>query len=388
MKYDYNKIIDRSKTNSEKYLLRKELFGTEDVLPMWVADMDIFTPPFVVEAIKKRANEPIYGYEEIPNSAFEAQIRWMKKRHNLNLKREWMLYSHSVVSTINVAIKAFSKVGDKIIVQTPVYYPFMRSVRFNNREILFNPLKKDEKGDYTFDFEDLKSKIDKDTKLLLLCSPHNPVGRVWKKEELLELATICLENDIKVLSDEIHSDLVYDPHKHIPFASLSKEISKITMTAIGPGKSFNLAGLSITTVAIEDDMMRDVFDKVHRSIHFSHGSVFSHVGFEVAYKEGEEWLDGLLIHLKENVLSLYNLLQTSNKISMNLPEATYLAWLDCANMKLSDEKIKELFIKEAKLGLNPGYIFGKDEGRGFMRLNFGVSKVTMNEALKRLEKIL
>ncbi len=388
MKYDYNLMIDRSKTNAEKYTLRKKLFGTEDVLPMWVADMDIFTPPFIVEAIKKRATEPIYGYEEIPESAYKAQIEWMKKRHGLEIKREWMLYSHSVVSTINVAIKAFSEIGDKIIVQTPVYYPFMRSVRFNDRKILFNPLKRDKMGDYRFDFEDLKKKIDKDTKLLLLCSPHNPVGRVWKKEELLELANICLENGIKVLSDEIHSDLVYKPYKHIPFASLSKEISKITITAIGPGKSFNLAGLSITTAVIEDEEMFEKFDKVHKSIHFSHGTVFSHVGFEVAYKKGEEWLDGLLEHLKENVLSLDNLLKSSDKISMNLPEATYLAWLDCSSMRLNDEKLKELFVKKAKLGLNPGIIFGKNEGRGFMRLNFGVSKVIMNEALSRLSKIL
>ncbi len=388
MKYDYNKQIDRAKTNAEKYTLRKELFGTEDVIPMWVADMDILTPPFIVEAMQKRAQEPIYGYEEIPKSAFEAQINWMKKLHDIELKREWMLYSHSVVSTINVAIKTFTKVGEKVIIQTPVYYPFMRSVRFNDREILFNPLKRDEAGDYSFDLEDLKNKIDSDTKLLLLCSPHNPVGRVWRKEELLGLAEICLENDIKVLSDEVHSDLVYTPFKHIPFASLSPEISKITMTAIGPGKTFNVAGLSITTVAIEDDVMREQFSKVHKSIHFSHGTVFSHVGFEAAYLGGEEWLKGLLKHLKSNVTALSDMLKQSDKISMPLPEATYLAWLDCSNMGLNDEKIKELFIKKAGLGLNPGSIFGKDEGRGFMRLNFGVSKPTMDEALFGLSKIL
>ena len=381
-------VYDRSRTNAEKYQLRQQLFKTEDVLPMWVADMDIVTPPFITEAIRERAQNPIYGYEMMPESAYKAQIKWMQRRHNLHVKREWIFYSPSVVASINLAIQAFTSIGDKIIVQTPVYFPFMSSITNNERHILRNPLKEDENGDYTFDLEDLKSKIDKDTKLLLLCSPHNPVGRVWKREELLALAEICLENDIKVFADEIHSDLIFDGYKHTPFSSLSDEIRDITITAIGPGKTFNLAGLAISTLFIADKKMHNNFEKVYKAVHFAEGTIFGHVAFESAYKEGDIWVDELMQYLSYNIELLEDMLKKHpNTLFCKHPQGTYLLWLDCRAFGLNDKGLRKLFITEGKLGLSPGTSFGK-EGSGFMRLNIAVPRATMQEAVKRIDKIL
>ncbi len=387
-KYNYNILVDRTSGNAEKYALRRKLFHTEDVLPMWVADMDIVTPPFITEAVSVRAAHTVYGYEEMPNSAFEAQIAWMKRHHDLVIEREWIFYSPSVVATINVAIQAFTKPGDKVIVQPPVYFPFFKSVANNNRQVVSNPLKQLENGDYTFDIEDLKSKIDTDTKLLLLCSPHNPVGRVWKRKELQAIADICLEHDIKVLADEIHSDLVYAPHKHIPFASLSDDVNNITITAIGPGKTFNIAGLSISTAVIANETIRRQFYEVYNSIHFAEGTVFGHVGFEAAYRDGADWHKGLMGHLSANVKALKSVCDMHrNKITLTIPEGTYLAWLDCSGMGLSDKALRQFFVEKAKLGLSPGTAFGK-EGTQFMRLNFAVPTSIMDQALLRLDQAL
>lgn len=385
---DYNAFSDRSVSNAEKYTLRKHLFGTENVLPMWVADMDIQTPPCVLNAVKARANHEVYGYEEMPDSAFEAQITWVKKRHGYEIQREWMMYSHSVVASISVAIQTFTNPGDKVIVQTPIYPPFFKQVSLNGREVLKNPLKQDAEGNAVFDLDDLRSKIDDSTKLLLLCSPHNPVGRVWKQEELEAIAEICVENNIVVFADEIHSDLVYAPNKHTPFASLSKEVEALTVTAIGPGKSFNVAGLATSTVIIADEAKRQAYDKVYQSIHFAQGNIFGHAGFEAAYTHGSEWLDGVLDHLHANAKALKTLLDGhADKISYNIPEGTYLAWLDCSKMGLSEKELRRFFIESAGLGLSPGISFGK-EGKQHMRLNFAVPKKSMDEALALLDLAL
>ncbi len=378
----------RDTSNAEKYTLREHLFGTEDVIPMWVADMDINTPSAVVNAVSKRAKHEVYGYEMMPDCAFEAQILWMQRRHDMAIKREWMFYSPSVVASINVAIRAFSKEGDGVIIQPPVYAPFESSIKNNRRKVVKNPLRRDCSGTYRFDLDDLKAKITCKTKLLILCSPHNPVGRVWERDELEALAAICLEHEIKVISDEIHSDLVYAPHVHTPFMTLSDAIRDITLTTIGPGKTFNLAGLSISTVVIGDALMREHFEAEYRSIHFAEGTVFGHVAFESAYREGEAWLDALLLHLQSHREQLHNILQQHHdKITCNIPEGTYLAWLNCDKMALKDTQLRAFFIEKARLGLSPGLTFGK-EGSGFMRLNFAVPSDIMDEALLRLKHAL
>ena len=388
MSYDFSRSASREKSNAEKYQLKEKLFHTTDLLPMWVADMDIDTPDFVIEAVQKRLEHPNFGYEEMPSSAFLAQIAWLKRHHDIVFKEEELLYSHSVVASMNVAIEAFSEVGDKIIVQSPVYPPFFKSVTQHNRKVLFNPLKKDVSGEYRFDFDDLRSKIDKDTKLLLLCSPHNPLGRVWRREELLELADICLEHNIVVFSDEVHSDLVFAPNKHIPFASLSEAVRENTLTAFGVGKSFNLASFAISTVAISNKVLREKYQKVYDKIHFAQGTALGHVAFENAYMYGDVWLCELKEHLQKNIIMLEEVCKKHNdKISFIAPQGTYLAWLDCSNMHLHERELRDFFVKEAKLGLSAGISFSK-EGSGYMRLNFAVSTEIMKEAMARLELAL
>ena len=388
MSYDFQTSVDRENTNAEKYVLREKLFGTEDVIPVWVADMDIDTPDFVLNAIKQRLNHPVFGYEEMPESAYLAQIEWMKKEHGIEFKLEDMFYSHSVVASMNAVIEVFSNEGDGVIVQTPVYPPFFHSVVKHKRELIKNPLRVLDNGVYTFDIEDLKSKINKNTKLLLLSSPHNPVGRAWKKEELEQILELCLENNIVVFSDEIHSDLTYEPNKHIPFASLSKKAKEITITAIGVGKTFNMAGFAISTVAIQNKELREKFSEVYKKIHFADGTVFGHVGFEAAYTHGKEWLEELKVHLLNNYEMLKGVCQKyPHAIKLTPIEATYLAWLDCRGMKLTDKELRKFFVNEAKLGLSPGISFSR-EGNGFMRLNFALSHAKMLKIIEQLENAL
>jgi len=388
MNYDFSTSAPRQHTNAEKYVLRQKLFGTEDVLPAWVADMDIDTPSFVLEAVKKRLEHPVMGYEEIPESAYAAQSAWMQKHHGVTFALEELFYSHSVVASMNATIEAFTKEGEGVIVQTPVYPPFFHAVRELNRKLVKNPLKLLACGTYTFDIEDLKAKITSDTKLLLLSSPHNPVGRVWKREELEAVLEVCAEHNIVVFADEIHSDLVFAPHKHTPFVSLSPRARELTITAIGTGKTFNMAGFAMSSIAICDVSLRQRFAKVYKKIHFAHGCSLSHVAFEAAYKEGQGWLEALKIHLMHNYAALQAVCEEfPHAIKLTPLEGTYLAWLDCRGMGLGDKELREFFVCEAKLGLSAGISFGR-EGSGFMRLNFAVASDTMSQIIQRLQNAL
>jgi len=386
--YDFSTSADRSDTNAEKYALRKQLFGREDIEPVWVADMDIDTPDFVLDAVAQRLKHPIIGYEEVPESALQAQCDWMLQRHGVVYKPQEMLYSHSVVASMCVAIEAFTQKGEGIIVQTPVYPPFFHSVLNLERKLIKNSLRQDADGVYRFDIEDFKAKIQSDTKLLLLCSPHNPVGRVWQKEELAAILEVCYENDIKVFADEIHSDLVYAPHKHTPFMALGKKAQEITVSAIGVGKSFNMAGFAMSSIVIQNENLRKTFQIAYDRVHFAQGSVLSHVAFESAYREGEVWLNALNVHLYNNFKLLEKLcLEYSEFLKLTPIEATYLAWIDCRGLGLKDRELREFFINEAKLGLNAGISFGR-EGSGFMRLNFALSSAKILEVLQRLQNAL
>ena len=388
MHYDFSKSACRKDTNAEKYTLREELFGTQDVQPVWVADMDINTPDFVLNAVKKRLEHPIVGYEEVPKSAFNAQREWMRKEHGFDFAVEDMFYSHSVVASMCVAIEAFTEEGDGVIVQTPVYSPFFHSVLDLGRELVKNPLHLSDEGIYSFDIEDFKAKIKANTKLLLLCSPHNPVGRVWRKEELEAILEVCVAHDIVVFADEVHADLVYEPNKHIAFATLSEKAKERTVTAMGVGKTFNMAGFAMSSVVVQDKELRKKFKKAYDRVHFAQGAALSHVAFEAAYTEGREWLISLREHLFQNYTLLKNLCAKYEEYIKITPiEGTYLAWLDCRGMELKDKQLREFFIKEAKLGLNAGISFGR-EGSGFMRLNFALSSQKMLEVIKKLDKAL
>mgnify|MGYP001809878400 CR=1 FL=1 len=380
---DEFRFIDRSGSNAEKYALREKLFHTKEVLPLWVADMDIATPECVSEALKERLNHPILGYEIMPDSAYAAQIGWVSAHHGFQMKREWLSYSPSVVASIGCAIRALSEEGDEVIVMDPVYPPFYAMVKENNRRLIVHSLKQDSVGIYRFDIEQLRTQITPKTKLLLLCSPHNPIGRVWSRDELLLLGTLCLEHGLRIISDEIHCDIVYKSHRHIPIASLSEELAGNTVTLIGPGKTFNMAGFSISTVCIASDTHRRAYEDERQRVHFGDGAVLSHVAFEAAYTHGAHWHRKLMEHLALNVRLIEEWCRKNPVIRFAPPEATYLAWLDCRGLGLGDRELREFFVHKAGLGLSPGLSFGK-EGSGFMRLNFAVPTALLEEALSKL----
>ena len=384
MKYDFSTSSNRENTNAEKYTLRVDKFGTNDVTPVWVADMDIDSPVFVQKAIQKRLEHPIYGYEEIPNSAFEAQISWLKRHHNTSYNIDEVFYSHSVVASINVAIESFSDIGDNIIVQTPVYAPFFTSIEHQKREVIYNELVINDNGLYVMDLKTLKKQINKKTKMLIFCNPQNPSGRVWQKEELEELVEFCIENNIIIFSDEAHCDLVYAPHKHTALSTI-KGAKDIVISAYGIGKSFNLSGLAMSTIYIQSEKLRLKFEYIYNKYHFANGNVLSHIAFEVAYKYGDDWITQLKIHLYENYLILKKICDKYPKLLTLMPvQATYLAWIDFSKLNISDKKIMNFLIKEAKLGLNRGIFFGHS-GKGYFRLNFAVSKEKMKIIAKQLD---
>lgn len=380
-------FIDRSGSNAEKHTLKEKLFGTDNVLPMWVADMDIATPACVLEAVSHRLEHPIIGYEIMHKDAYTTQCDWVARHHGWTINAEWLSYSPSVVASIGCAIRAFSEEGDEVIVQSPVYPPFYDMVRKNNRTLVLNALIQDTQEEYRFDLEDLKAKITPKTKLLLLCSPHNPVGRVWLRDELIALGELCVQNGIVIISDEIHSDIVFSGNTHIPLASISQKLSESTVTLIGPGKTFNMAGFSISTVVISSSVLRERYRKEQHRVHYGDGAVLSHVAFEAAYSQGDQWHKNLMNHLSTNRAMIEQWCVTHPIIGFHKPQGTYLAWLDCRALKMGDRELRDFFVKEAGLGLSAGLSFGK-EGSGYMRLNFAVAREVLQRALEQLSEAL
>ena len=384
-KYDFDEIIPREGTNCIKYDARDWIFNTNDVLPLWVADMDFRAPDFIVDAIKKRAGHEIYGYTFRSDSYYKSIIGWMKRRHNWDIKKEWISSSPGVVPGLTLTIETFSKPGDEVIVQPPVYFPFFDCIKGTKRKLIENPLKI-ENGRYTFDFDDLKKKITENTKLLLLCNPQNPGGMVWKKEELEALSGICLENNIIVISDEIHSDLIFNKNKHIPFAILSEEAAKNCAILMAPSKTFNVAGLSTSLVIIPDKTKFNRYERTLGVGHLGMGNIFGSVALEAAYSNGDEWLEQLLAYLWENFLLVETYFSKNlPKVKVMKPEATYLIWLDFTSYGMNDERLSKFIIKEAKVGLNNGGRFGTG-GNGWMRINIGCPRSILQEGLERLVK--
>lgn len=380
-------FIDRSLSNAEKYTLKQKLFGTDEVIPMWVADMDIATPSCVLESVRHRLQHPVIGYEIMSDMAYKAQCDWVERHHGWTMNREWLSYSPSVVASIGCAIRAFSQEGDEVIVQSPVYPPFYDMVRSHNRQLVLNALSPDECGEYRFDLEDLRAKITPKTKILLLCSPHNPVGRVWLRDELLALGELCAQNGIVIISDEVHSDIVFPEHAHIPLASISKALGEITVTLMGPGKTFNMAGFSISTVAIASSHLRDLYHTQLHKVHYGDGAVLSHAAFEAAYTHGDGWHKNLMAHLTANRTRIEQWCASHPVIKFCKPQGTYLAWLDCRALNRGDRELRDFFIHEAGLGLSPGLSFGR-EGSGYMRLNFAVAQDVLEQALEQLSQAL
>lgn len=382
--YNFDEIVPRKGTNCIKYDALEWVFNANDVLPLWVADMDFKTPDFIVEAIKERASHEIYGYTFKPESYFQAVISWMQRRHGWTVQKEWISSSPGVVAGLTVAIESFSKPGDEVIVQPPVYFPFFDCVKNTKRKLVENPLKI-ENSRYTFDFDDLKAKISDKTKLLLLCNPQNPGGMVWTKEELEELSAICIKNKVMVISDEIHSDLIYKEHKHIPFASISEETANNCAIFMAPSKTFNVAGLASSIAIIPNKTNFARYEKRLGIGHLGMGNIFGSVALEAAYTNGDEWLGQMLSYLWDNYLFLKEYFEENlPKIEVMPLEATYLVWLDFTAYGLNDNELSKFIIEEAKVGLNNGGRFGTG-GDGWMRINIGCPRNTLTEGLERLK---
>ena len=386
MNYDFDKIIDRRKYHSVKWDELETIFGVQDVLPMWVADMEFRSPKPVIEAIKKAAEHGIYGYTSRPDSYCQAIIDWMVKRHNWKVKKDWLSYSPGVVPALSFIIRAFTQPDDRVIVQPPVYYPFFRVIEDNGCHIVNNPLKV-ESNKYVMDFEDLEIKIDDPrVKILILCSPHNPVGRVWRKEELSRLGEICLKHNLIVVSDEIHADILFEGYRHTPFASISQEFAQNSITCTAPSKTFNLAGLQTSAIIIPNKKYCSIYNNILNSLALNKNNFFGLVALEAAYRYGEEWLNQLLSYLNENLEFLVKYFKERiPKIKVIKPEGTYLVWLDYRQLGFNAKDLNDFMLKKAKVALDDGYWFGK-EGEGFMRINIACSRSFLEESLKRIER--
>ncbi|MDD4569068.1 MAG: pyridoxal phosphate-dependent aminotransferase [Tepidanaerobacteraceae bacterium] len=384
--YDFDKVIDRSNNYSSKWDELGKMYGRDDLLPLWVADMDFMSPKPVIEAIEARAKQGIYGYTSRPESYFESVARWMKKRHDWDVKTDWMIFSPGVVPALSFIVNAFTHPGDKVLVQSPVYYPFFKVIEDNGRRVVNNPLLfKD--GRYTMDFDDLEEKVkDPQVKLLFLCSPHNPVGRVWTEEELNKLGRICIDNNILIISDEIHQDILYPGVKHTPFASISKEFALNSITCTAPSKTFNLAGLQTSTIVIPNKIYYDIYKNFMTRIHLLRNNAFGLVALEAAYTYGEEWLDQFLEYLDGNLKTLSEGIEKDiPQIKITKPEGTYLVWMDCRELGLDTKGLNDFMINKARLALDDGYWFGTG-GEGFQRINLACPRAYVNEALTRLKK--
>ena len=383
--FDFDKIINREYTASVKYDLRQQYFGNAGVLPMWVADMDFETPEFIRNAVIERARHPIYGYSIRPDAYYRSITEWLERRWRWKVQKDWILYSPGIVPAINFTVQTFTEPGDGVIVQPPVYFPFFNAIKNNGRKQISNPLVQKD-GRYSIDFEGLEEKA-KEAKLLLLSSPHNPVGRCWQKDELEQLAQICIRNNVLILSDEIHGDLILPGFKHTPTASLSEEIAANTITCIAPSKTFNLAGLATSSVIISNKELRRKFANALERIHITNGNIFGTVASMAGYNHGDVWLDELMQYIQNNFEFLKESIDENfEKLDITPLEATYLAWIDFRKTGLKDKEIKDKLIGEAGLGLSHGPLFGSG-GEGFQRMNLAAPLSVIEEAVERLAKV-
>jgi len=382
--YNFDEIIDRSGTDCEKYDSREKVFGSADVIPLWVADTDFRTPDFIIKAIQKRAAHEIYGYPIRPDTYCRSIQQWLLRQHNWHINTEMLSCSPNVVVGLASLVLSLTQPGEGIIVQPPVYFPFFHVVQGNDRSLIENPLVM-ENGRYRFDLDDLKSKIDKNTRMLLLCNPHNPGGMSWTREELEALGKICIENQIIVVSDEIHADLVLPGRKHIPFAMVSEEHAKICITAMAASKTFNVAGLSSAFLIFTNPELYRPYKKFINATHISSGNFFGMIATEAAFTHGDAWLEQLIAYLDGNRTFTEDFIkQRIPKIRIVHPEATFLIWLDFSDFGLSDDQIVKKLVA-CGVGLSPGYLFGTG-GIGFMRLNFGCPRSVLNRALEKMEE--
>jgi cystathionine beta-lyase len=385
--WNFDEPAGREGTDCIKYDRREGTFGVKDVIPMWVADMDFNTPDFIVESLQKRLEHPIYGYSFRSTEYFQSMIRWIKSRHNWSVEKEWISFCPGIVPALNFCTLAFTQTGDNIIVQPPVYFPFFSAAESHGRNLIYNRLTESE-GTWSMDFDSLARGIDSKTKMIIISNPHNPVGRVWTPEELNRLADICLKHNIVIISDEIHCDLILPGFTHTPMASLSEEISENTVTLIAPSKTFNIAGLSTSSVIIQNPVLRKSFNRIVENLHIGNGNIFGNMASIAAYSHGHEWLDSLLDYIDNNVEFVKNYCSKMiPEIIPVQPEATYMIWLDCRKLGMSGKDLQNFFVTKAGVGMNEGSTFGPG-GEGFMRMNLGATHQTVMRAMEQIEKAI
>ncbi|MCD7970126.1 MAG: PatB family C-S lyase [Alistipes sp.] len=384
MEFDFDKVVDRQHTSCYKWDKRTELFGRSDVIPMWVADMDFEVAPCITRAIKNRAEQAVYGYDFRDERFFGAVRNWLAARSGWQTEAQWMVYTPGVVSGLVFSQRAFSKKGEKVVIQPPVYPPFAGTVRENGRELVENPLVVRD-GRFEIDFDDLDAKLE-GASIFLLCNPHNPSGRVYTRAELEKIAELCIKHDVVIVADEIHSDLVFNDHKHIHIASLSPQVAARTVTLLAPSKTFNITGLCTSVAIISDEKMRNRFAAILAATHTIEGNTFGNVALTAAYEEGAPWLDELRPYIYGN----YELVR--DFIAENIPsigtyplEGTYLMWLDFSAWNMTGEQLQEFLSLQAGLGLNDGRTFGR-QGLHHARMNLATRRPMIRQALEQLHR--
>ncbi len=381
MKYDFDELIPRRGTNSYKW----DSAADAGVLPLWVADMDFRTAPCIIEALRRRVEHGIFGYTRVPDAYYQAVIDWFGQRHGWHIDREWIIYTSGVVPALSAVIKALTDAGDRVLVQTPVYNCFFSSIRNNGCELVSNPLVRDG-NTYRMDFDDLERKAaDPRTKLLLFCNPHNPVGRVWTREELLRVGDICLRNGVRVVSDEIHCELTLPGHEYMPFASLSEAFQANTITCLSPSKAFNIAGLQIANIVSSDEEVRRWIDRAININEVCDVNPFGVEALIAAYGRGADWLEALNAYIYENYRCLCDYFaEHLPQLPVTKLEGTYLVWVDCRTLRLSSAELAARLLERQKLWLNEGTMYGT-EGEGFLRINIACPRSRLLEALERLK---
>lgn len=382
MKYDFDTYIDRIGTNCEKYESLVPLFGTDKVIPLWLADMDFATADFICDAMRQRLEHPIFGYTFRPECYHNSIAGWVERRAGWEIDTQWLAFSPGVVAGVTFAMLGCTKEGDGVVIQPPVYHPFANTIRFNNRVVLNNPLV-ESKGGYVIDFEDLETKL-ANAKAFILCNPHNPTGRVYTRDELVHIGELCAKYDVTIISDEIHSDFTFKPNRHIHIASLSDDLAMRTITLLAPSKSFNIAGLSTAVAIIPNAKRMESYREQVAKIHVDNGNIFGTVALKAAYEQGDEWMDQMLDYLQGNVDFVYDFIsQNIPSVGCYKPESTFLMWLDFRGWGMEHADLCRFLVEKAGLGMGDGAIYGV-EGVGFQRLNIGTPRSVLRRALEQL----
>jgi cystathionine beta-lyase len=392
MKYDFDTVFDRSHTDSAKWGALKAVFGREDIIPMWVADMDFPTAQPITAALKKRAGHPFYGYAMPGPGLTEAVVARMKHKFDWRIKPEWVVFTPGIIPALNTAVRALARPGDEIILQEPVYYPFFGVVKGSGCHIAHNQLRL-ARGRYTMDFADLEARFKPEgrwadhtrVKAVILCNPHNPIGRVWRREELTRLGEIVIGHGAIVISDEIHSELLYKGYRHVPFATISAEFAQNSIVCLAPSKTFNLPGLEASSIIIPNKKLRDNFNDAREGM-VPGVNIFGLTAMEAAYRYGDEWLEQLLDYLQGNLeITLTRFKERIPRIKVIKPQGTYLLWIDCRGLGLDDRELQKFMREQAGVGFDDGFMFGEG-GSGFQRMNIACPRSILKEALKRIEK--